>query len=69
MVERQSRQVAAETVTRAAQSASSFTIRTYFFDLVKFSSMLVNSMGKMNFVAGLVPISFKVSKYCSVMVF
>lgn len=41
----------------------------YSFLPMKFSSKLVNSMGNMNFVAGPVPISFSVSKYCRVIVF
>lgn len=35
----------------------------------KFSSMLVNSIGKMNLVAGPAPMVFRVSKYCRVIVF
>ncbi len=36
---------------------------------LKLSSRRVNSIGKMNFVAGLAPISFSVTKYCRVMIF
>ena len=45
-------------------------LRRYFSDpFRKLLSILVNSMGKMNFVAGEVPMVFSVSKYCRVMVF
>ena len=36
---------------------------------MKLLNRLVNSMGKMNLVEALVPIVFKVSKYCRVIVF
>lgn len=42
---------------------------TTYFPLVKFSSRLVNSIGKMYLVDGLMPIALSVSKYCRVIVF
>ena len=37
--------------------------------LIKLPNMLLNSIGKMNFVAAEVPIVLSVSKYCRVIVF
>jgi hypothetical protein len=43
---------------------------TYFsIPLRKLPSMLLNSIGKIYFVDGEAPIAFRVSKYCSVIVF
>ncbi len=43
---------------------------SYFSDpLIKLLSILVNSIGRINFVAGEVPMVFSVSKYCKVIVF
>ena len=61
-----------KTVNGPAQPPScrglSRTGSSYFF-WMKFSSMLVNSIGKINLVEGAIPIAFSVSKYCKVIVF
>jgi hypothetical protein len=47
-----------------------YGLRSYFSNpLIKLPSRLLNSIGKINFVAGEVPMAFNVSKYCKVMVF
>lgn len=63
-----SRHDAGWTSTGGAGECGPCNVPVYSVFLTKFSSRLVNSIGKMNFVAGEVPISFSVSKYCSVIV-
>ena len=47
-----------------------YRLRTYFSNpLRKLLSIVLNSMGKIYFVDGEVPIAFRVSKYCRVIVF
>ena len=64
-----SRQVACSMSAPDRVVVSSPSVVYFSLPKRKFSSMLVNSIGKMNLVAGLVPMVFRVSKYCKVIVF
>jgi hypothetical protein len=64
-----SRQVACSMSTPDRVVVSSPSVVYFSLPERKFSSKLVNSIGKINLVAGLVPMIFKVSKYCKVIVF